>query len=230
MNALTQAAILNNVGNSFMTAGNVSASIDAFQNALDTLQEGAKTGAFPLPQSSTPTRRLDRLSRWVKQCPQNVHTSQTSNSYVYGRPFLIEAERTPSSDEEYVACVGFVGCHILFNCALAYHIQADEIGCQVSARHASDLYQTLLELVHFRRSTLDAGDNTYAAITCLAFNNVAHLHYEQCRYQECATCMDAMLFMVHDIGCIEEYFLPEELAGLLLNAEYARIPAAAGAA
>jgi hypothetical protein len=230
MNVLTQAAVLNNIGTSFMTAGNASASIDAFQNALDTLQEGAMTGAYPLLQSSTPTHTVDRLSRWVTQCPQIAYTSDTSNSYVYGRPFLIETKQTPSSDEEFVACLGFVGCHILFNCALAYLIQADEIGCQVSAHHANELYQTLLELVHHRMSKLDAGDHTYAAITCLAFNNVAHLHYEQCRYQECATCMDAMLFMVHDIGSLEEYFFPEELAGLLLNAEYARIPAAAGAA
>jgi hypothetical protein len=256
---LHHACTLSNDGVALLQQSDLGGSIRLFQQALTVLQECVILGdgcchddtsdpsmtVQPPPSThsvTTPTASSHPrpscgawLPSFIEQSSQNLSnispSSGGSGYFLYNRPFFIVPEMLPTSSQSQPydnATVDLVGCHVLFNFALAWQQHAEMLGCDSSSRHTNDLYDILLQIAHQRNDLRYA--QAFTALSCLVFNNLAHLHHEQCCYKESSMCIDIMLTMLRDTQGLDDYLHPQELSSMVWNAVHNQPPTMASAA
>ena len=67
-------------------------------------------------------------------------------------------------------------------------------------------------------------------LECLAFNNLAQLHYEYCNYQASQYYLDSMYAILKTINHLDAYLEENELEEIMLNLVYLKSPTVAKAA
>jgi hypothetical protein len=232
MNSLERAALLNNEGIVLLQKSNqLGASIRKFQLALGAVQSEAKRNLFPLSRHATPA-----VTSWTHYACRPLASKQSSTEsghyYVYNRPFKILTDKLVSrttTHEEYCSSLELVGCHVLFNLAVACHELAKSTGREATIQRAARHYGVLLHLIkgmtinHCRDASLDR-------LKFLVFNNLAHLHYELCQYNKVTMCLDIMMNMYIDNTSLEGMIPPDDLSRIFWNALHVKPPATALAA
>jgi hypothetical protein len=231
MTALSTASLLNNEGVRLLQEGNVLAAMRSFQQALTVIQDCSR----PLDVANTDAAAAaavatsigcNWLPLFISQSPQKLLDVPSGSYFLYNRPFLLTPDLFPAHCDD--CLVDLVGCHVLFNFALAWQQHATMTEFETSVRRTSELYDILLQ-ISSRRVSLQF-DKAFTALTCLVFNNLAHLHQELCQYSESGMCIDIMLNVLHDTQGLEDYLQPRELSGMVWNAAHIQPPDAASAA
>jgi hypothetical protein len=226
MTALATAALLNNEGVRLLQEDNVLEAMRAFQQALTVLQDCSRPHVVAVASAVATSTGCCWLPLFISQSPQKLLDVPNGNYFLYNRPFLLTPELFPPLYDD--CLVDLIGCHVLFNFALAWQQHATMTEFETSLRRTSELYDILLQISSRRVSV--QFDKTFAALTCLVFNNLAHLHQELCQYSESGMCIDIMLNVLHETQGLEDYLQPQELSSMVWNAAHIQPPAAASAA
>lgn len=226
MNPLQQAAAINNESVFLLEAENLSGAIHSLQRAIIVVKDGAKPVAFKSEGNNDAVTSYRSLPFCVRQCHLKLRGLQNGVFYVYDRPFLIATGLTPSTQEDYDAIILLFSTHILFNFALAWHQLGAISGRARSLRRAGELYEFILKIL---RSSAN-NDTAYAVLKCLVLNNLAHIHYERCQYEESKSCIDSMFALALKTDCLESYIHKVEISEILLNIIHVRPPTIARAA
>jgi hypothetical protein len=231
MNSLERAALLNNEGIVLLQKSNqLGASIRKFQLALGIVQSEAKRNLFPLSRHTPMVAWCTHFAcRPLASKPSNL---ETGHYYVYNRPFKIHADKIVSkttTQEEYCSSLELVGCHVLFNLAMACHELAQSTGREANIQRAARHYGVLLHLI--KGMTINFyRDASLERLKFLVFNNLAHLHYELCQYRKVTMCLDIMMNMYIDNTSLEGLIPPDDLSRIFWNALHVKPPATALAA
>jgi hypothetical protein len=218
---LGEAIRFNNEGARLLESGDIVDAVNVFRQAVEALQNGASASEIDCDQKQ-PMGNNDSH-------PQPVQNGQL---YVYYRPLWI-----PSSIAINQATLSIVSTYILFNMALACHCFGLETGRQEPLDRAVELYQLVLRT---SGSTLPAttshGIAASSLLQCLALNNLAHLHYEQCEYNICDQCMGSMESIIWQSNCLDHsacdahHLSAYEVEEIMLNMVFVQPPMAAHAA
>ena len=232
MNPLQQAAAINNESIFLLEAENLSGAIHALQRAIVVVKDGSTPEVVAVKPSeghnNDSTVKSCNLPFCVRQCRLKLRGLQNGLFYVYDRPFLIATNLTPSTQEDHDAIILLFSTHILFNFALAWHQLGAISGRGPPLRRAGELYEFILKIL--RSSASNNNDTAYAVLKCLVLNNLAHIHYERCQYEESKSCMDGMFALALKTECLESYLQPVEISEILLNIIHVRPPTIARAA
>jgi hypothetical protein len=223
--AIGAAIRFNNEGARLLESGDIVSAVNVFRRAVEALQNGALASDLGCDnqKQSLETNDLPRE-------PQN--SVQNAQLYVYCRPLWI-----PSSLDFNHGTFSIVSTYILFNMALACHCFGLESGRQEPLDRAVELYQLVLRTSgDTLPSSTSNGIAASSLLQCLALNNLAHLHYEQCEYSFCDQCLGSMESIIWQTNCLDHsaieahHLSAYEVEEIMLNMVFVQPPVAAHAA
>lgn len=241
MNSLLEAIAINNEGVRLLKAGNLSAGLDAFHRAALLMRDSAEDVA-----------EWTRDLQPERPCNNNNHSNNSSNSvicfeqrpcqstlaglqsghcYVYDRPLLLPTDLlTISSRDDADSIVLTSSASIIFNLALACHQHGKITGQEQPLTKACHLYGLVVKIIDGANDDDDKAAHHHGALHCLALNNLAQLHYEQCDYKKSATCMASMFDLLQFTDYLEAYLEETEADEIRLNLLHLQPPSVAHAA
>jgi hypothetical protein len=243
MQSLQEVITLNNEGARLLQSGSTMEALYLFRTAVVLLKQ------FPLaiptvesctrhaPSTPGPTPCISPvvqlpnkddsdmiLEETVSHSPQSLHDG---TFYVHYRPLIIP-ENFLVSSEDHCELVQLLTTFVLFNLAIACHHYGKVTGTEAPVERAKELYRIVL-------TSRDCGDEAALQavdlMQCLALNNLAHLHYEQCQYEHSQRLMGDMNELIGQTQCLDcRYVSPHEAEEILLNVHFALSLSAAPAA
>jgi hypothetical protein len=238
MGSVQQAAVLNNEGVRLLGCGDFDGAIQAFQRGLVVMKASSTADPAQPPAAAAVLSNNSESSRSRPQSslsPQRSHDSnhlaiashpdassscldpqssaanlaglqqQHGLCFVFDRPFLLKTD-----DESSVVLTS--STVLLFNFALACHQCWMQTGIDDAMRRATELYELTLRLL----CDCDCShQDACGVLKCLVLNNLAHLHYEDCEYQESHYCMSCLRELILCLGCLDH----DSAASILSNLE-----------
>jgi hypothetical protein len=228
MNPLLQAIAMNKEGVQLLNLGDTSGAIVVFQHAVAVMRNLAAAHAenpcelfdyFASEEMRTSFPRRD-------QRPQDLVGLQSDVCYIYNRPLVIPTNVQFKNQEDLDSFVLISSTFVIFNFALACHQYGKIHGDENSLKRASCLYNLTIKSL----ANGDGCDEAQFALQCLALNNLAQLHYDQCDFHKSQSCLEIMYDMVIRTNCLDAYLSDEETEELMLNMVHMQAPVAACAA
>jgi hypothetical protein len=146
---------------------------------------------------------------------------------VYDRPLLLPTDVTIKSQDEVESIILTASTSIIFNLALSCHQQGTITGNEILLKKAARLYALVVRIL----DNADSDDEVHYVLKCLALNNGAQLHYEQCDYDLSQICMEEMFHLLMQTDCLLDDFLEaDEADQVRLNMLHLQLPSVARAA
>jgi hypothetical protein len=228
MNPLLQSIAMNKEGVRLLNLGDTSGAIAVFQHAVAVMRNVAAAHA------ENPCELFDNLASEEMrtsfprrdQRPQDLVGLQSDVCYIYNRPLVIPTVAHIKNQEDLDSFVQISSSFIIFNFALVCHQYGKIHGDEASLKRAGCLYNLTVK-------SLANGvgcDQAHFALQCLALNNLAQLHYDQCDFRKSQSCLEIMYDMVIRTNCLDSYLSDEETEELMLNLVHMQAPVAACAA
>jgi hypothetical protein len=222
----------NNQGAHLLNAGNLLGAIHTFRQGMEILQSAPAIDDF------ADDKQRQEKDESILEC----HDCSDGQFFVYRQPLwlpknLLAGARIHTETAGLVTAM--VSTHLIFNLALSCHLLGHETGrCQPLDR-ALELYHiVLLSSGHPMLQSMGNGDGiiSSALLQCLILNNLAHVHHEQCTYDDSEWCLASMETIVMQTGCLDDverislYLHEHEVEELKLNLVFSQSPVAAHAA
>lgn len=232
MNTLQEALRTNNEGVQLLIGGSIVGALHAFQSAITAMKDAAASShAAPSSHDETPhtiSLMSDRTERFfsLEQRQGSLAGIQNEHCYVYDRPLLIPSNPELLSEDEVDTFITTSSLFIIFNFAIACHQQGKVSGNEFALQRAGQLYNLTLKIL----ATKGINSELLTVLQCLAPNNLAQLHYDQCDYQTSQSCVKTMHDLVVTTDCLEDYLDETVAEEILLNLTYLQTPTAARAA
>jgi hypothetical protein len=160
--------------------------------------------------------------------------------YVYNRSILLDEMFVPNTmattdtatQSALVAVSSHVCCILLFNYALAYHLQCPQHPEEEFNRNALKLYQRVMRLLE-SELTSRRHRARCTVLMVLALNNCVEIHYEGCEYVNAEVKRERMIALLsgeHELFHSSSLLSVEDLEGIVTNASMLVCPVAAHAA
>lgn len=212
---LQEAIMINNEGAHLLSCGNASGALHSFQSAIATMKTAASSSSHTgAPRTACQNYRAYCSLFKLEQRPDvPVGLQKNEQHYVYNRPLLISTDFEILSEVDQDAFVHTSSTCVIFNFALACHQLGKSSGHEASLRRAGQLYSLTLKTLSGRENISDL----HAVLQCLALNNLAQLHYDQCDYQGSQSCMETMYELVTTTDCLQVYLDETEAEEIMLN-------------
>jgi hypothetical protein len=234
MDRLQNVFTLNNWGVSLLDSKNVVCAIHAFQSGVDAMRtftgvDATTDDATMSHGASESVAPKDKNPLFSLQAGTKLDGLQQGAFYTYDRPLLLPADaQIPGSDMD--STILTASAVLIFNFGMACHQFGKQTGQEAAIRQAAQIYELILRMVN--RTGLS--EKLCNIFMCLALNNLANIHSEQCDYESCEQCLECMrdLFEYHeDIDQFALQFLNEcEWTEIKLNLLFLRTPTTAQAA
>jgi hypothetical protein len=228
MNSLNKAIMLNNEGAHLLSSGQAMEALHLMQSAVLTLKDFTPPSAgshrpsvIAVPLCPFPTKDME---------PERNLPHIDGLLYRYERPLLIPT-LVNESEVEFASVVETLSTYVIFNFALACHQFGKQTGTDAPLQRAMELYDLFIRTLNRLRSECDC--QHYESLQCLALNNLAHLHYDYCDYEESQYCMNCMHEILNESSdCLESSncLSTLETEEIMLNHMYLQRPTAARAA
>lgn len=211
MNVLQQTVDLNNEGIRLFQSGNLVEGLHCIQQGITTLK-GTILGPNDAPETGfssafqTSVRQSHHFPVEGSSFPLVAKETDILHPYFRLIPFDIQR----SADNCIETLTDGLFSSVMFNLAVACHCVGTRSGSSVLMERARELYFVVLKSQH-RILTLFGGCETTmrqgALIQCLALNNLAHLTFETCDYENSQLFLEYMLDIHENTGCL--FFSPE---------------------
>jgi hypothetical protein len=160
-----------------------------------------------------------------------LHGLQNGISYIYNRPLFIPTDITIHDIEHLNSVILTCSTYIVFNFALACHLLGTKSGTEDYLIRAARLYELTLKVLGSADGTTSSHSHEmHSILECLALNNLAQMHYEQCNYKLCQFYMDAMYDRFMTVDCMDSFLDANEMEEIMLNLVYLQSPPVAKAA
>lgn len=223
-----QAAILtNNEGVGHLRSNNPIAAIEAFRGAMTKMKraiedEEGGPGMIPrcLKEDTNPV--LPTCNR-KGIFSDKMDGLQTEVLYIFSRPIQVDmnvlADDCLECFDDVVQVIS--GC-IIFNLALVHHQLGVGTGNRHHLVHASGLYNLQLSVLS---TTVPNGK--IQAMMCIAWNNLAHLHYCQFDFHGSQASMDSAVGLAVESDRLHEFLDDLEVTELHLNVFLLQTPSVA---
>lgn len=225
MNPLQEAIMINNEGVRLLSYGNISCALHSFQNAVTMMKEVAVAQAEK-PRAIPPNDSSCSRFEPAPERPGNLVGLQNEACYIYDRPLLIPTDFNIATLEEQDSFMLMSSTFVIFNFALACHQFGKISGNEVHLLRAGQLYELTLKIL----SSAERDHAMHSVLQCLALNNLAQLHYDQCDYQKSQSYMESMFDLVMTTDCLDTHLSEKEVEELMLNLVHMQPPTVAPAA
>jgi hypothetical protein len=218
----------NNQGAHLLTAGNLLGAIHTFRQGMESLQSEA---AIPDFADDKPMQEKDES---IQEC----HGCSDGQFFIYSQPLWLPTNLLLHT-ETAALVTAMVSTHLIFNLALSCHLLGHETGCSAPLDRALELYHVvLLSSSHPMLHAMGHSDGIISSslLQCLILNNLAHVHQEQCTYDDAEWCLASMETIVLQTCCLDDAALisqhlhERDAEELKLNLVFCQPPVAAHAA
>ena len=233
---LQQAIQNNNVGAHHLER-NMAVALRSFHEGISCLRQAAV--ANDVPRESVDRCPCIVVRRAVSQTNPSIGSDLKveEHPYFYDRPLLLDEMFCPNSmnspsmatPHAVAAASHHVSCVLLFNYALAYHLQGQYHPDDLFHRHALKLYQTVLNLLEFT----EYRPRWYTVLMVLVLNNCSEIHYQDCEYfktertrERVSNLMSGENQLFQSSSLLDE----EDIDGIITNASMLTSPETARAA
>lgn len=173
---------------------------------------------------------LISVRRQIKQVSSPNHRSVRDFNdllYLFSRPILIPLDGLDLCGDD---LHNGLTATIVFNCALVYHYLGKLSGIDAFLTKAMDLYRLIVRAQLFSYKDTRMGIIPSSLLQCLVFNNLAHLHHENCEYNPCYWCMQCLFKISGLTDCLDnncDFLLTVEAEEIKLNSIYMQEPTVA---
>jgi tetratricopeptide (TPR) repeat protein len=212
INNYKQAAKLNNEGVSLLEESDTQRALQIFQQSL-ALMRRTVNDIEDNDSKEHMGNNLESFTYPLRQSPITLPNLQSGNFYIYNGAVFLPEDLAISEDEDFQQVLAVFSSIILLNLALAFHLDGKCSGREASLKKAGRLYQMVLQLLNETEST----DTEVAVLALLAFNNMAHIHFEHCDYESCRACLESVFGLVESLPSLHTSLSEAEVQGLTLN-------------
>jgi hypothetical protein len=222
----------NNQGAHLLKVENLLDAIRTFRQGMEILQSEVAIHDF-----------ADDNQIQEKESMQERDLCSDGQFFVYSHPLWLPTnllDVVASMHTEPAGLVtAMVSTHLIFNLALSCHLLGHETGCSGPLDRALELYHiVLLSSGHPMLQSMGYVDGIMSSpfLQCLILNNLAHLHHDQCNYDDSEWCLASMETLVMNTGCLDDaerislHLNEHEVEELKLNLVFSQPPVAAHAA
>jgi hypothetical protein len=228
---LEAASRCNNQGAHLLEAGNLLEAIHTFRHGIEILQSEGVIRKF------ADDEQMQVKDESIREC----HVYSDGQFFIFSQPLWLPTNllAVTSMHADTAGLFTLVSTHLIFNLALSCHLLGQETGHSAPLDRALELYHiVLLSSGHPRLQSMSYGDGIISSplLQCFILNNLAHLHYEQCTYDDSEWCLAKMEMIVMQTGCLDDAALislhlqDHEVDELKLNLVFSQPPVAAHAA
>jgi hypothetical protein len=163
---------------------------------------------------------------FVPQCLRLAEL-QDDRCFVYNRPLALSKDFKLADRADLEMTVCSASATVLFNCALLWHYQGVKHGRALPLERARQLYKLVVTVL----GNMDRDDEMLCVLECLAWNNLAHVHYELGDNAQSQSCNDHVGEILLSSGCyLEAYLGLMDAEDVRFNMEYLQCPSTARAA
>jgi tetratricopeptide (TPR) repeat protein len=237
---LLEAIALTNTGGLSLRegGGNNIESIASFQKALSILR-----GCYSQAHNSHVTMECNdvcHLHPPTFTFPYTIHDYHAIDDirnqgsfYFFDIPMFLSFQPDEHCASD-ASTVHAISTAVLFNMALAFHLQAKMTGnATLYYQKAARLYNVLLKVLEkLGNGDNDANADQWMIWKVLVLNNRACLYHEHAEYQQCEACLEELLVVLkNEPVLLQNALLPPPVASAIkINIFHRRSPGAAGAA
>jgi hypothetical protein len=226
MDALHDAIALNNKAVEWMRNGNNDSALSEVNRSiflLRSLGEKLPPATMQTAQDSSPSAPC---ILFIPQCLR-LFELQDDRWFVYNHPLALskDCKLANPADLEMTICIA--SATVLFNFALLWHCQGIKTGQGLPLERARQLYELVVTVLE----NMESDEEMPGVLECLAWNNLAHIHYELGDHAQSQSCNDHVAEILLSTGChLEAYLDSMDAEDVRFNMEYVRCPSTARAA